>query len=82
LLELGILAFAALKLAARAISRFLLAVICAALGLFTAFGAAGCAIAALWIALAPHVGGAVAAIWSAFVLLLMTGALVLASKRG
>src|SRR4051812_23204366 len=79
LLKLAVLAFTENRLAQRA-KGFSAAAACAAFAFFTALGAIACAIAALWIFLAPQVGPAGAALWSAFVLLLITGALGLAAK--
>ena len=79
LLKIALLAFTENRLAQRA-KGFSAAAVCAVFALFTALGAIGCAIAALWIFLAPLVGQAGAALWSGFVLLLITGALGLAAK--
>jgi len=79
LLKIALLAFTENRLAQRA-KGFSAAAVCAAFAFFTALGAIACAIAALWIFLAPLVGEAGAALWSAFVLLLITAALGLAAK--
>jgi hypothetical protein len=79
LLKIALLAFTEMRVAQRA-KGFSAAAVCAAIAFFTALGALACAIAALWIFLAPQVGPAAAALWSAFVLLLITAALGFAAK--
>ena len=79
LLKLALIAFTENRLAQRA-KGIPAAAVCAAFAFFTALGTLGCAIAALWIFLAPQVGAAGAAVWSAVVLLLITAGLGLAAK--
>src|SRR3569623_1319556 len=78
-LKIALLAFTEMRLAQRA-KGFSAAAVCAAIAIFTALGAQACAIAALWIFLAPQVGAAAAALWSALVLLLITAGLGRAAK--
>jgi hypothetical protein len=79
LFKIAMLAFTEMRLAQRA-SRFSAAAVCAVFGFFTALGTIGCAVAALWIFLAPQVGAAGAALWSAFALLLITVVLAFVAK--
>jgi hypothetical protein len=75
LIKIAILAFSELRMAQRMTGKISAAALLTVFAFFTFLGMIGCAVAAFWLYLAPRVGDAGAALWSAVLLFGFTATL-------
>lgn len=68
LIKILILAFTEMRQAQRITGKISTAAMLSVFAFFTTLGMLGCGVASLWLALAPRVGNAEAALWSALLL--------------
>ena len=77
LIKIAILAFTELRMAQRMTGKISAAALLTVCAFFTFLGMLGCGVAAFWLYLAPRVGDAGAAMWSAVLLFGFTASLSL-----
>ena len=75
LIKIAILAFSELRMAQRMTGKISAAALLTVFAFFTFLGTLGCGVAAFWLYLAPRVGDAGAAMWSAVLLFGFTASL-------
>ena len=68
LIKIAIMAFSELRTAQRMTGKISTAAMLSVFAFFTTLGMIGCGVASLWLTLAPRVGNAEAALWSALLL--------------
>jgi hypothetical protein len=79
LIKIAILAFTELRMAQRMTGKISAAALLTVFAFFTFLGMLGCGVAAFWLYLAPRVGDAGAAMWSAVLLFGFTASLSIGS---
>ena len=79
LIKILIMAFTEMRQAQRMTGKISTAAMLSVFAFFTTLGMLGCGVASLWIYLAPRVGNAEAALWSAALLFGITAGLGIAS---